>query len=62
MTKYITIAMALVLVSVYAFAQQDDSYRDYVQSIESMWDDYSDAKEFEEFKKQHFCRTDYCSS
>jgi len=49
MTKYLSIAMALVLVSLCAFAQKGRNYQDYVQTIESTWDEYAEAKEFEKF-------------
>ena len=52
MTKYLSVAITLVLVSIYAFAQGDQDYQDYVRGIESMWDDYSDAKEFEAFQRE----------
>ena len=52
MMKYLFVAIALVLISMYAFAQQTQDYEDYVQGIESMWDDYSEAKEFEKFQQE----------
>lgn len=50
MIKYLSIAITLVLISIYAFAQGDKDYKSYVQEIESTWDKYSQAKEFEEFQ------------
>jgi len=61
MKKYlpiaITLVLTLVLISIYAFAsteKSDDtvSYKDYIKKIESRWDEYTEAKEFEKFKQE----------
>jgi len=41
--------IALLLISIYAFAQD---YQDYVKEIESTWDKYSEQKEFEKFQQE----------
>jgi membrane-bound lytic murein transglycosylase C len=52
MMKYLFVAIALVFVSIYAFAQQYQDYDDYVRVIELIWDEFSQAKELEEFQRQ----------
>jgi membrane-bound lytic murein transglycosylase C len=53
----IILTLTLVLISIYTFASTDNSdavtsYEGYVKAIESRWDDYTEAKEFEKFKQE----------
>jgi membrane-bound lytic murein transglycosylase C len=45
-------AIALGFISIYAFAQQDQDYQNYVKEIESRWEGYSEAKELEKFQQE----------
>jgi membrane-bound lytic murein transglycosylase C len=52
MTKHLSVVITLALIPVCAFAQQDQDYQDYVRVVEFIWDEFSKAKEFEEFRRQ----------
>jgi membrane-bound lytic murein transglycosylase C len=52
MAKYLSVVIALIFISIYAFAQEDQDYQNYVKEIESVWDKYSEAKEFEKFQQE----------
>jgi len=54
--KYLSVASAMILVCIFicicAFAQGQESYEDYIRSIEDKWDEYSEAKEYEKFLQE----------
>ena len=52
MRKSLAVFLILVLVAVWALAQTDNNYDEYVQQAETKLDDYSEAKAFEEFMRQ----------
>ncbi|MBD3182819.1 hypothetical protein GF312_11050, partial [Candidatus Poribacteria bacterium] len=52
MKKYILIALILILVCVYAFAQGGGEYNSYVNDAENNLEEYEQLKEFEEFMLQ----------
>lgn len=54
MTKCLSVAIILALISVYAFcafAQEGDDYKDYVRVAEFIWDEISQRKELEDFQR-----------
>lgn len=52
MRKILSIAIILIFISVCVFAQTNRNYNGYVRRIESTWDEYSEAKEFEKFQQE----------
>ena len=55
MIKRLSVAITLVLISVcafYAFAQENQDYKDYVRVAEFMWDEMAMQKELEAFQRE----------
>jgi len=63
MTKCLSVAIVLALISVYvfcAFAQEGEDYKDYVRVAEFIWDEISQQKELEDFQhSQNAALNDY---
>jgi len=49
MRKYLSIAIALILISIFAVAQSEQDYDDYVKNIQSVWDKELQEKEFQQY-------------